>query len=60
MIGEIKEIREKREEGMINATRILALDRLFEKLGDKKNPSQNLEKCIMSCIYPIPSNLFYF
>jgi CRISPR-associated protein Csh1 len=45
---------------MINAMRTLALDYLFDKLGDKNNPPQNLEKWYHELRPSHPENLSPF
>ena len=45
---------------MINAMRILALDYLFDKLGDKNNPPQNLEQWYRELRTTHPELLFPF
>ena len=45
---------------MINAMRTLALDYLFDKLGDKDNPPQNLEEWYYKLRTDHPERLFPF
>jgi len=45
---------------MINAMRTLALDYLFDKLGDKDNPPQNLEEWYHKLRTDHPEQLFQF
>jgi hypothetical protein len=45
---------------MINAMRTLALDYLFDKLGDKDNPPQNLEEWYHKLRTDHPERLFPF